>query len=278
MKRIVAMLFLLALLCGVIPLAACAKADFDGIAVEVLDVGQSDCTLITVDGFTVLIDSGTVTERHSVQAALERLDVSHIDYLILTHAHEDHVGNARMLLECYTVGAVLAPPSTDEVLEERLAKETAAKQGVTWQIAEAGQSIPLGRAVVDVLLADPESENLNNGSMVLTVTFGNVRFLFTGDNEAEGEQRLLETVPPERLRSDFLKAGHHGSANATGEALLRVVRPTQVAFSCGLYNGYGFPSEAVLERLRAIGAEWHRTDTEGDLRYVSDGERIWLEA
>ena len=118
---------LAALLLGVLLLLGCADRLQDGMTVEVLDVGQSDCTLITVGETVLMIDAATVTERAVVQAALDRHGIEHIDYLLLTHFHEDHIGNARMVLETYTVGALLVPPVETGELDQRLVIDTAAQ-------------------------------------------------------------------------------------------------------------------------------------------------------
>ena len=256
---------------------ACADDGFDGLAVEVLNVGQSDCTLITVDGLVLMIDSGTVAERHTVQAALAARNIERIDYLLLTHPHEDHIGNARMLLETYTVGALIVPPVETDDLGYRLVMEAAAQCAVTVQTVVAGNAFSLGRAEARVLYAGDNAEDPNNASIVLRVTFGETRFLFTGDNEKESELALLETLPAEELDCDFLKAGHHGSDNATSAELLAAVTPQYVAISCGADNTYGFPHGDMLKRLERVGAVWHRTDTAGDLRYVSDGQSVIYE-
>ncbi|MBQ8342222.1 MAG: MBL fold metallo-hydrolase [Clostridia bacterium] len=270
-------LFCVALLLILPFVTGCDTPDAPGLVVEVLDVGQSDCTLVTVGDMVLMIDTGTVTERHTLQNALRKRGIKHIDYLLLTHPHEDHIGNARMVVETYTVGSLLVSPVECEELDWRLVAEAAERTHVPIRPVASGMTFPLGDATVEILLAVDHAEDLNNASVVLTVTFGETRFLFTGDNETEGETLLLSNVAPERLDCDFLKAGHHGSAKSTGEALLAAAHPAHVAFSCGENNGYGFPADAVLKRLRKMGIEWHRTDTEGDLRYVSDGETIWFE-
>ena len=271
MKRLLSLLCLLVLM---LTLFGCADQPHEGMLVEVIDVGQSDCTLITVDDAALMIDTATVTQRAAGQAALRRQNISRIEYLLLTHLHEDHVGNARMLLETYTVGALLLPPIENSELDLRLLTEAAERRGVPIHILQNGDMFALSGATVEVLQAGGDSEDPNDASAVVTVTFGKTRFLFTGDREEAGEARLLASVPPEKLQSDVLKAGHHGSQNATGKALLTAVAPCHVAFSCGESNGYGFPHTAVLKRLAEIGVEWHRTDKEGSLCYFSDGECV----
>ena len=263
------------MLCLVLCLFGCQREKtVTGFSVEVLDVGQSDCTLLRQGNAVWLIDAGTATQRGAILGALADRAIKRIDCLLLTHPHEDHVGNARMLLENYEVGTLIVSPFSADDLTYRLVLEAAERRGVTCHVAKGGESYPLGSATVEILLADESAKEPNDASVILRAVYGRTAFLFTGDAELDGETALLSTVGAEKLDCDFLKAGHHGSDTSCCEALLQAVTPTHVAISCGVENDYGFPHAALLERLDAVGATYHRTDKEGTLRYVSDGEAI----
>lgn len=265
----------ISVLCLLLCLVGCRRSEAaTGLSVEVLDVGQSDCTLLRQGDAVWMIDAATTTERGSVIGALYDRRIERIDCLVLTHPHEDHIGNARMLLENYEVGTLIVSPCSTDDLTYRLVLETAEQQGVSCHVASAEEIYTLGGAVVEILLADASAAEPNDASVVLRVTYGNTAFLFTGDAELDGETALLATAAAEKLDCDFLKAGHHGSDTSCCEALLQAVTPTHVAISCGKNNEYGFPHQALLQRLDAIGATYHRTDEQGTLRYVSDGEEI----
>lgn len=273
MRRKCALLLLIIGLLSVL-LCGCADAPFDGLVVEVLDVGQSDCTLITCQDAVLMIDTATATERSTVQRALKERDIEQIDLLVLTHPHEDHMGNARMLIETYDVETLLLPPIQSEDVTWAWILQTAAARGVTVHTVGAGDNFAVEAASMEILQAGADAADPNNSSIVLRLCYQETSFLFTGDNEEKGETALLNEISADRLDCDFLKAGHHGSGNATDSALLQAVSPIHVAISCGRDNSYGFPAAALLERLRAVGAEWHRTDTEGTLCYVSDGRQV----
>ena len=262
-------------LCCTLCFVGCRKSEaVTGLAVEVLDVGQSDCTLLRHGNAVWMIDTGTTTERGAVIGALYDRGIERIDCLVLTHPHEDHIGNARILLEKYEVGSLIVSPYSTDDLTYRLVLETAEKQGVLCHVASAGETYTIGDATVEILLADESAAEPNDASVILRVAYGKTAFLFTGDAELDGETALLSTVAAEKLDCDFLKAGHHGSDTSSCEALLQAVTPKHVAISCGKNNDYGFPHQALLERLNAVGATYHRTDTEGTLCYLSDGEEI----
>ena len=78
------------------------------------------------------------------------------------------------------------------------------------------------------------------------------------------------------LRSNVLKVGHHGSKFSSSEEFLRAVKPALAVISVGKKNRYGHPTPEALERLQAAGARILRTDEDGDIEIVSDGERLWI--
>ena len=267
-KGICLLLFCLLLLTG------CQPASEEGLAVTVLDVGQSDCTLVVQSDRVLMIDSGTSTAREAVQYALHSRGIRKIDYLLLTHPHEDHIGNARMLIEKYEIGALILSPAVSEDWGYELVLQAAEGRGIPVTYATAGYGFSVGAATAEVLAVFADAKDINDAGVILRVQYGETSFLFTGDGEGEAERRLLEGVPPEKLDCDFYKAGHHGSDTSSSAALLEVVTPSHAAISCGEHNDYGFPHRELMERLAAVGAAVHRTDLEGDLHYVSDGSTV----
>lgn len=262
---------LLAALCLLFTLFACGREKRDGLFVEVLDVGQSDCTLITVGDAALMIDAGTVAERDAVRGCLRQRGIERLDYLLLTHPHEDHIGNARMLIESDTVGALILSPMYSEDTTYRMILDAAEAKNIPCHTAVSGNLYFIGDAVLEILFADAEAKEVNDGSVIARVSYGETSVLFTGDAEEAAERALLAAVPAEKLACDLLKAGHHGSSTSSCEELLRAASPDHVAISCGRDNDYGFPHAALLDRLEKAGTEWHRTDEEGVLCYFSDG-------
>ncbi|MBF0531025.1 MAG: hypothetical protein HQK55_17515 [Deltaproteobacteria bacterium] len=121
---------------------------------------------------------------------------------------------------------------------------------------------------------DPVSSHQdNNYSLVLRLEMGAKAFIFPGDLEAEGEERLIKMYGPS-LKADVLVAPHHGSAHSCTKAFLEMVRPEIVVFSAGQENRFGFPSSETLARVRRIGAQVYRTDRHGAVFLQTDGERL----
>lgn len=275
-KRILACMLVvpLCLLTLVCLLAACADQAVSGLVVEVLDVGQSDCILVRTGDTCMLIDAGTATERETVQGALRDRGIGRIDYLVLTHPHEDHYGNARMLIEEFDVREVITSGAAGDELGWRLLSEALADAGIKHRIPEAGDGFSLGEAQCEVIWHVPAEENVNEAGLVLRLTYGKTAFLLMGDMESKGEAAMLSALPRELLRCDVLKVGHHGSRTSTTEAFLAISTPRYAAISCGAGNDYGFPHREVLERLAAADAVVHRTDKDGTLYYHSDGQHV----
>ncbi len=149
--------------------------------------------------------------------------------------------------------------------------------GVIEQVT-AGYQVLLGEnATITVLSPEHAAEGgENNDSLVLMLTIGMQKFLFTGDLEQEGEERLLTSYPAEALRADVLKVGHHGSNGSTGDAFLEAVNPRIAVISVAGDNAFGHPGFDLLDRLETQGAKILRTDQEGTIRMRCDGVRLYL--
>ena len=247
------------------------------LTVHYLDVGQADSSLILCGGEAMLIDGGNADDSDLIAAYLKKENISNIDYLVCTHAHEDHCGGLSGALSAAKVENVLAPrtEADTEVYEDF--KNKAAAQGLDIQHPSAGDTFTLGGSTVEVLgpiTEDPDE--LNNTSIVMKLTYGDTSFLFTGDAELDEEQDILNAGFD--VSADVLKVGHHGSESSTSYVWLREVMPEYAVISSGAGNSYGHPSEAVLSRLRDAGAQVFRTDLQGDITAVSDGSGITVTA
>jgi competence protein ComEC len=138
---------------------------------------------------------------------------------------------------------------------------------------------PGDEAASDTETAGSESgDDGNDGSMIIRVDYGQVSALYTGDAGAEEEAWLLDTWQESgQLDCDILKLGHHGSSSSSTEAFLGAVTPAFGVVSAGAGNSYGHPSASVLYRLEEMGISCLRTDIQGAVRLVTDGETLWLE-
>ncbi len=243
--------------------------------IEFFDVGQGDAAMIrTPAGRTVMIDCGTDLSADDLVAALYAERIDEIDCLIFTHAHEDHIGGAYALITHFEVKKILMG---DYALEGVVGSKIAMAAKCPIDRVGTGYEILLGEgASITVLAPDHAEENgANNDSLILMLTIGVRRFLFTGDLEEEGEFRLIERYPT-GLRADVLKIGHHGSGGSTCEDFLDAVQPTIAVISVGRGNAYGHPAYDVLNLLEEHEVTVLRTDQRGNIRLRCDGIHIYL--
>lgn len=257
------------------------KENDNTLAVHILDVGQGDCTLIiTPDGQSVLIDTGLNSSEQMVRSYLKNHHIRKIDFMILTHLHDDHIGGADMLLQEFEVSYVVACPG-DETQPDVLRLNTALKSAMDTRKTQLikpgiGDKITLGEAIFTFLYVPQADASDNNASLLIRLDYGENAFLFAGDAEEEEEEIFLHSVAGPLLQADFLKISHHGASSSTTPSFLQAVTPKIAVISAGSGNAYGHPHEETLQRLRKAMAEIHRTDREGTLLFRCNGHEIRL--
>ena len=255
-----------------------AVSDGSTLEVHYLDIGQGDCTLIRQGDHAMLIDAGNNSKGTKVQAYLENQGIDHLDYVIGTHPDADHIGGLDVIIYKFDCGKVMMPDYSkdtqtyDDVIQAAKSKD--------YQIAhpKAGEEYTLGEAEVTVVcpVKDNYGSNANDYSIGVRVQFGENSFLFTGDAEEHSEEDMVSSG--ESLKADVYKAAHHGSRTANTEDFLKAVDPQYVVISCGEGNTYGHPHAEVLNRLREMEIQIFRTDDQGTIVAVSDGQTIAFNA
>lgn len=242
--------------------------------VHFIDVGQADCSLIICDDETLLIDGGNVGDSSLVVSYLLSVGVTQLDYVICTHAHEDHVGGLSGPLNKFTVtGAVFAPETGADTKCYKDFISAVEKQKLSVTVPEAESFFTLGSSTVTFIAPVTEDYNdINDTSIVTKITYGETSFLFTGDAERDSEQDILERGTD--ISADVLKVGHHGSENSTTYPFLREIMPEIAVISVGEGNKYGHPTEEALSRLRDADVRVYRTDMQGHIKITSDGKNI----
>lgn len=242
-----------------------------GFKVYFIDVGQADAALVVCDGKTMLIDGGNSADSNLIYSFLQKKGVSHLDYIIATHAHEDHVGGLSGALNYATVGTVYCPVKSYSSNAFNNFAKNVEKQGKSITVPSRGAQFSLGGASCTVLAVNTSSDT-NNSSIVLRIVYGSTSFLFTGDAEREVEQAMINRGVP--LKSTVLKVGHHGSYTSTSYQFLWNVMPDYAVISCGKGNSYGHPHDEVLSRLRDADVYLFRTDLQGDITCTSNGSSV----
>ncbi len=238
-----------------------------------IDVGQADAALVRCDGKTMLIDGGNAADSDLIYSFLRNHSLNHLDYIVCTHAHEDHVGGLAGALNYATANTAFCPVTSADGRAFDSFVTYLAKQGVSITVPSAGDRFMLGSASVQVVgPVRPDTDEPNNTSLVLRIVYGETSFLFTGDAEKEEEEDIL--AAGYELDSDVLKVGHHGGSASTTDLFLQAVSPQYAVISVGKGNSYGHPSNEVLKRLDGAGAQVYRTDLQGDIVCISDGKAV----
>ena len=239
------------------------------LTVYFIDVGQADSALVLCDGGAMLIDGGNVEDSSLLYAFLKEHNISHLDYIVATHAHEDHVGGLTGALNYATVGIALCPVTGYDSRAFGNFVKYLNEQGVEITVPRFDDTFKLGGAVVTVLAPVKPSDEPNNTSIVLHIKYGETTFLFTGDAEREEEADILDMGYD--ISSTVLKVGHHGSDTSTSYPFLREIMPEYAVISCGTDNSYGHPHDGTMSRLRDADVTVFRTDMQGTITCVSDG-------
>lgn len=240
--------------------------------IHFIDVGQADSALVTCDGHSMLIDGGNADDSNLVYSVLQRETDGHLDYVIGTHAHEDHIGGLSGAFEADTADVTFCPVTEYDSKAFRNFKARADEKGGGITVPAVGDTFTLGEASITVVAVNSVPEDTNNTSIVIRIVYGDTSFLFTGDAEQETEEKILESG--QNIESTVLKVGHHGSSTSTSQAFLDAVSPTYAVISCGKDNSYGHPHSETLAKLTSAGVEVLRTDELGDIYCTSDGTEV----
>ena len=203
-----------------------------------------------------------------------------LDMIISTHPDSDHLTGLVDTLTRYQIDTVLASDIAGtsalyDAWEARLAQTNTP----TETIATAGMRFLFDDSVLAEVL-NPGAvvshlQSANDHSVTIKIQMGKISFLLSGDLEAEGEAALLRTDAP--LNATVLKSPHHGSATGSSSAFLEAVNPQLIVISVGAENHFGHPAPEILTRYAEMNIPVLRTDKQGSIELVTDGNTIWLE-
>ena len=240
------------------------------LKVYYVDVGQGDSELVLApDGGIVLIDGGEPDS--GIIAFLQDHGISHIDLMIATHPHSDHIGGLTQVLNSMPVTRVISNGqiSTSSTFAHFLDAVAADKAALI--IVKRGDSISQG--MLDFAVLNPldiGGTDLNSNSLVLRLVYGRVSFLFMGDADKAAEANMIAAgfAAP----STILKVGHHGSDTASSPAFLTLIKPAVAIYTAGVGNTFGHPKAITLTDLAAVGAQIYGTDLNGTVLVSTDGQ------
>lgn len=294
MKKRIISFFLI--VCALLYLSACSTVINPGIAskndstfsILFIDVGQGDAALIECDGRYMLIDGGEVSAGNKVYSVLEQKGVQHLDILALSHLHSDHIGGLiKALSYASSIDKTIANSDQGEndIFNKFEHQLEINKSKIT--VPKVGEKYYLGSAEVEVVEVAATEKN---DSLVLLITYGQNRFLFTGDIEGNAQKNLSDYLSNDSrvkngvLKVDLVKIPHHGAYNdAYGfqsnnlNRLFTLLNPDYAVISVGKDNQYGQPHGETIDLLDQADVKVYRTDFNGDIIVRSNGKRLSFE-
>jgi len=247
----------------------------DGLHVYFLDVGQGDSTVLVYDNETMMIDGGDSSYSQFIYSFLRNtLCIDHINVMIATHPHADHIGGLAAALNACQVDVLYTSEINYSSDTWQSVLKYAKKQGTPVLIPEAGDEFTIGKALVQILGPIWYHNNLNDMSLIIKVTYAGTSILFMGDAEIEAERDLLDADID--VSASILHVGHHGSDTSTSPQFLLQVSPTYGIISVGKDNTYGHPDAKTLTTLDEAGVIVMRTDLLSTIECLCDDDGVFF--
>lgn len=251
---------------------------YNKLSLLMIDVGQGESILIKFpNSETVLIDAGDANERFDngskiIAPLLDKLGISKIDYGMISHVDADHYHGFISLIKEGRIKSILKPELDSSEIKDR-----------NFEIFAKANQVPInyyrkfainfGNARVYVLNSSDQKKlrmSSNDRSGMLKLVYGSFSVLFTGDASKSSEKDYIKGYGS-FIQSEILKVAHHGSANSTGEAFIKSIKPKYALISAGFKNKFRHPSKKTLENLEMNNVTVYRTDLMGAVMIQSDG-------
>lgn len=246
------------------------------LTIQFIDVGQGDCALIECEGHYMLIDGGDKAHEDKLCSLLVDQGIYELDYLVISHLHADHYGGlTKALTYVRKIGKTLSNADFVDKKEFRDLEHQLYESGSKISIPREGDTFKLGSAEIEIVDASAAEDN---DSLVLLITFGKTRFLFTGDIGENAQRRVFQKYRNDEdkpYKIDLIKMPHHGA-----EVLILFVEtfmPTYAVISVGQGNIYRHPKQTTLDMLDQADVRVYRTDQNGDITVRSDGKTLSFE-
>lgn len=245
------------------------------MSIHILNVGRADSIFIKCEDKNILIDAADKDLNDVVCNYLRRNNVKKLDLVVATHPHRDHIGQMSNVIDQFEIVRFIMPRLKYGVMSttktyEKLLKSLDSKH-VSPQEPTPGTDFNVGNAKIEIFAPNAQYDKINNYSVVLKITYGNRKFLFTGDAETESEKDMIDAGFD--LNSDVLKVGHHGSKTSTSQKFLDAVKPKYAIISVGPDQN-NLPKRETLNRLSKNGINTFRTDLNGNIVITTDGNEI----
>lgn len=270
-----------------------AKLD-NRLHIVACDVGQGDGLLIFKGKVQILIDGGP---SDKIQTCLERYipfwDRT-IEMIVLTNPDSDHYFGLIEVVKRYKVELFVANAIEKKGEEYKALTDEILSRSIPISNPLTGMQMKLEEINLDFIWPQPvaisaeyeksrksgvlgvytSSRAINELSLVFNLKYGGFDALFTGDIVPESIDEVIQTGKISDV--EYLKVPHHGSKNGLTKELLDAASPEVAVISNGAKNRYGHPSPEVIQMLESASVQTLRTDTNGDIEIVTDGQGWWV--
>ena len=250
--------------------------DYNGnVEVYFIDVGEAESILINNKGSYMLIDGGNNKDGKALVKYLKSLGINRFNYVIGTHAHEDHIGGLDYIIKEFDVEKFYMPATLVPTLSYEDVVKALKKKNIKYNIPYEGEILNMNDMKFEVLSVKDNIDDLNNSSIVLKMTYKDYKFLFMADVESPIEEELISSG--ENIEADVLKVGHHGTRYASTDKFLSAVNPKYAVIMCGKDNDYGHPHKQALNRLKNRHIPIYRTDLDGTIIFKINKDGITVD-
>lgn len=246
----------------------------ENFSVSFIDVGQADSVLIRNGNYNMLIDAGNNEDGEKLVNYFKSLGIEEFTYVFATHPHEDHIGGMDDIINNFKIDNYYMSNklSTTKTFTDVL--DALDGRNLKYTVPNKGDTLKLGDANIKVIYPGDDKSNINDSSIVLKITYGKNSFLLTGDATSNVERKIYN----EDIKSDVLKVAHHGSSYSSTDVFLDRVKPYYAVISVGKNNIYNHPSNKTLEKLNKRNIKVYRTDLDGTIVFISDGDNLSVKA
>lgn len=246
----------------------------ENFSVSFIDVGQADSVLIRNGNYNMLIDAGNNEDGEKLVNYFKSLGIEEFTYVFATHPHEDHIGGMDDIINNFKIDNYYMSNklSTTKTFMDVL--DALDGRNLEYTVPNKGDTLKLGDANIKVIYPGDDKSNINDSSIVLKITYGKNSFLLTGDATSNVERKIYN----EDIKSDVLKVAHHGSSYSSTDVFLDKVKPYYAVISVGKNNIYNHPSNKTLEKLNKRNIKVYRTDLDGTIVFISDGDNLSVKA
>ena len=239
------------------------------LRVDFIDVGKGDCILIRSESHTVMIDTGYKETAETVFNFLDSAGISTIDEMILTHYDKDHIGGAKKLLSEYSVKKLYIPDYEKDSKKFKKLIKAIDKNDVAVECVSDTISFSADKADYSVMPSgvnfDIKDENDNDMSLIVSVVYSDDSFLFTGDIEEAGINRLLKKID---RTYDIIKMPHHGRIESNSKELLNKVKPEYALITDDNENR---ADAGICSLLEKNNVKYFCTSEEGTVTIIGNG-------